>query len=128
MKKENSAQLIRRVAVRALFLTGLTLVPIGFFTKNPLYCIIFMIGSGISFFGYFLMIRVVDRVMGKKSGKCLFFTSGLGKMILITAVFILVSKYPEPAVLFYMLGLSMIILSVIIEGGSQVFRGLGNGS
>lgn len=128
MRKESSDKLIKRVFRRALFLTLITILTIFFFTKSILYCIMLSVGSGVSFLGYFLMIHVVDRIILKKRGKGLFILAGLGKMILITLIFIIVSEYSEPAVLFYLLGLSMIIFSIIGEGGSQIFRSFKDGT
>jgi len=128
MKKENSSIMINRVFKRALFITVMIILTILVFTKSPLYCIMFIIGSGISFLGYYLMIRVVDKVIGKKRGKGLFILTGLGKMILISVIFILISRYSEAAVLFYLLGLSVIIVSIIGEGGRQLFRSFKDGT
>jgi len=128
MKKEKSEILIRRIFVRGLILSLLIILTIFIFTKSLLYCIMFSVGSGISFLGYFLMIRVVDRVIGKRKGIGIFLLTGLGKLVLISAVFILISRYSEPAVLFYLLGLSVIIFSIVGEGGRQVFRSFKDGT
>jgi len=128
MKKENSSIMINRIFKRALFITVIIILTIFVFTKSPLYCIMFIIGSGISFLGYYLMIRVVDRVIGKKRGKGLFILTGLGKMTLISLIFILISRYSEAAVLFYLLGLTVIIFSIIGEGGRQLFRSFKDGT
>ena len=120
--------MISRVFRRAVFLTMIIILTIFAFTKSPLYCIMFLIGSGISFLGYYLMIRVVDRVISKKKGKGLFILAGLGKMTLISIIFIFISRYSEAAVLFYLLGLSVIIFSIIGEGGRQLFRSFKDGT
>lgn len=128
MRKESSDKLIKRVFRRAVFLTLIVILTIFIFTKSLLYCIMFSVGSGVSFLGYYLMILVVDRIILKKRGRGLFILAGLGKMILISLIFILVSGYSETAVLFYLLGLSMIIFSIIGEGGSQIFRSFKDGT
>ena len=128
MKKENSSILINRVFKRALFITVIIILTIFVFTKSPLYCIMFLVGSGISFLGYYLMIRVVDRVIGNKRGKGLFILTGLGKMTLISLIFIIISRHSEAAVLFYLLGLSVVIFSIIGEGGRQLFRSFKDGT
>ncbi len=128
MRKRNSDKLLNRVLKIAVIFTLVIILTIFIFTKSTLYCIIFFIGSCIGFLGYRLMIRVVDRVIAKRKGKGLLLLAGLGKMILISVVFIIVSKYSEPAVLFYMLGLSVIILSVAVEGGGYIFRSYKDGT
>ncbi len=128
MKKENSAIMISRVFRRALFITVIIILTIFLFTKRPLYCIMFLAGSGISFLGYYLMIRVVDRIISRKKGKGFFILAGLGKMALISVIFIIISRISEAAVLFYLLGLSVIIFSIIGEGGRQLFRSFKDGT
>ncbi|MEN8223065.1 MAG: ATP synthase subunit I [Acidobacteriota bacterium] len=128
MKKENSGLMINRIFKRALFITLIIILTIFIFTKSPLYCIMFLVGSGISFLGYYIMIRVVDRVISKKKGKGLFILAGLGKMTLISVIFIFISRYSEAAVLFYLLGLSVIIFSIIGEGGRQLLRSFKDGT
>ncbi len=128
MKKESSERMLKRVFQRALFITLVLIAAIFFFTKSALYCIIFFVGSSISFLGLYLMIRVVDRIIFKRSGKWIFLLSGLGKMILISVIFVIVAGYPEPAVIFYLFGLSVIILSITGEAVRQVFRSFRNGT
>ncbi len=128
MKKESSKELLRRVTRRGLILMFIAGVLIFFFTKSPVYCIIFFVGSGISFLGYFVLIHTVTGIIEKGKSKLIFFLSGLLKMLLISVVFVIVSKYSEPAVLFYLAGLSVIVLSVMLEGGSQVLRSFKDGT
>ncbi len=122
MIKEKSKLLLKRIQSRGMWITGVIMVPICFFTKSPIYCIIFLCGSGVSFLGFFVMVKTVSRILDKKKGKGLFFLSGVVKMSVIGALFILISKHSETAVLFYMLGLSVIVFSITIEGVSQLFR------
>jgi len=128
MRKENSEKLLRRVFKITIVLTFAIILTIFVFTKSVLYCIIFLTGSGVSSFGYYVMIQVVDRVIRKRKGNGLFILVGLGKMILISLIFVFVSKYSEPAVLFYLLGLSVIIFSIIVEGGSYIYRSFKDGT
>lgn len=128
MKKESSDVLIKRVLRRAVFFALMLILAIFIFTMSVLYCIMFLIGSCVSLFGYYLMIRVVDRVIQKKKGKGLLVLAGFGKMILISVIFVLVARYSEPAVLFYLFGLSVIIFSIIGEGGRQIYRSFKDGA
>jgi hypothetical protein len=68
------------------------------------------------------MISVISSILEKKKGKWLFFLSGAGKMGVIAAIFILISKYSETSVLFYMLGLSVFVFSITFEGIFQLYR------
>ncbi|MCK4889600.1 MAG: hypothetical protein KAR14_07465 [Candidatus Aminicenantes bacterium] len=128
MKKESSDKLIKRVFKRAVFFALMFVLTIFVFTKSVLYCIIFFVGSSVSLLGFYLMILVVDRVIQKRKGKGLFILAGFGKMILISVIFIIVSRYSEPAVLFYLFGLSVIIFSIIGEGGRQIYRSFKDGA
>jgi hypothetical protein len=68
------------------------------------------------------MIKIIDQILIKKKGRGLFFLAAFLKMIVITAIFYLVSGVSEAAVLFYILGLSIIIISIFGEGACQLFR------
>ncbi len=128
MKNESSEKLIKRVQKRAMFFSLMLILTIFVFTKSVLYCIMFFVGSCVSLLGYYLMILVVDRVIHKRKGKGFFVLAGFGKLIFISVIFILVSRYSEPAVLFYLLGLSVIIMSIIGEGGRQLYRSFKDGA
>ena len=128
MKKESSDKLIKRIIKRAVFFALMFILTIFIFTKSVLYCIIFFVGSCVSLLGFHLMIIVVDSVIQKRKGKGLFILAGFGKMILISVIFIIVSRYSEPAVLFYLFGLSVIIFSIIGEGGRQIYRSFKDGA
>lgn len=107
--------------------TGIsTLLPV-IFTMNLLYCIINFTASIMSITGFLMMIKLLDRVIQKGRGIPLFLTGGLIKLIVIATLFYLFSKISENAVLFYMLGLSVITLSILTEGGYQLFKGKDRG-
>lgn len=68
------------------------------------------------------MIKIIDRILIKRKGQVLFFLAAFLKMIVIAAIFYTVSRVSETAVLFYILGLSVIIISIFGEGAFQLFR------
>ncbi|MGE5341661.1 MAG: hypothetical protein ACM3SY_09290 [Candidatus Omnitrophota bacterium] len=75
------------------------------------------------------MVKIVDRLLQvekKRSQGPYFLVSGM-KLAVISAGFYLVSRISETAVLFYMLGISVIPLSIIGEGGYQLYRSFSNG-
>jgi len=59
------------------------------------------------------MIKIIDRILLKRKGQVLFFAASFLKMAVIAAIFYPVSRVSETAVLFYILGLSVIIISVL---------------
>ncbi|MCK4764427.1 MAG: hypothetical protein KAW12_19665 [Candidatus Aminicenantes bacterium] len=65
------------------------------------------------------MIKLIDRIFKKRKGQVLFFAAGFLKMAVIAATFYPVSRISETAVLFYILGFSVIVLSIMIEGVLQ---------
>ncbi|MEN8154806.1 MAG: ATP synthase subunit I [Acidobacteriota bacterium] len=128
MIKEKSKALLDRIKKKVLWITGILAILIYFFTKSPIYCIIFLCGSVVSFLGFIILAAAVSRILEKKKGKGLFFLSGAVKMGVIAALFILISKHSEKAVLFYMLGLSVFVLAITLEGVSQLYRSKKHGA
>lgn len=123
MKNEKSADILKRIIVLAIgcqvVLTGF----IYFFTKRLIYSIILFSAAIISIAGFLLMIKLIDRIFNRGKGQGLFFLAELLKMALIAAVFYPVSRISETAVLIYILGLSLIVIAIMIEGLFQLLRG-----
>jgi chromate transport protein ChrA len=71
---------------------------------------------------------MIDMILNReKKAMALFFAAGFLKFAVIGAVFYLVSRISETAVLFYILGLSLIILAIFIEAIYQLYRSAANG-
>lgn len=127
MAKENSQAIIQRILRISLILQIMATVLIYFFTKSVICCIINILASSIGISGFWVMIKVVDRYLKKKSGQVLFFSVGFVKIGIISLVFYFLSSISETAVIIFIIGLSTIILSILIEGIFQIFRTASNG-
>lgn len=121
-KKTNPANPVKRIIKFALIQQVLLFCFIYLFTNRVIYSIIYICGSLVSISGYLLMIKIIDRILIKRKGQVLFFLAAFLKMIVIAAIFYPVSRVSETAVLFYILGLSVIIISIFGEGAFQLFR------
>lgn len=79
------------------------------------------------------MIKMTDRVLktGNKRAQTAFFLMALLKLGVIAGSFYLVSRVSETAVIIFILGLSIIIVTIVIEGVYQLYihrrRGVANG-
>jgi hypothetical protein len=82
----------------------------------------FLCGAVVSLSGYLLMIKIIDRILTKRKGQGLFFLAAFLKIVVISVIFYGVSRISEKAVLFYILGLSIIIIAIFLEGFYQLFR------
>jgi len=97
-------------------------------TWNIFYSIIYLTGGILSVSGFVLLIKMIDRILqiDKKRGQGMYFAASALKFIVIAAVFYPVSRVSEAAVLFYIFGLSVIPLSIFVEGGYQLYRSFSN--
>lgn len=127
MAKESNRQVIRRILRISIFSQPVILVLVYAFTNRAIYCIITLLATLIGISSFMIMIKLVDRYIKKKRGRVLFFLFIFLKISLIVALFIPLSRISEAAVLFYMLGLSTIVLSTMAEGVYQICRNLSNG-
>lgn len=122
MEKKTSFQLIKRLIKRAIVTLGLLMILIYIFTKSMFYSIIFCCGAILSISGFILMIKMTDRVLNKGKGQ-LFFTMVLFcKLSVIALSVYLVSRFSGSALLFLILGLSIIVIAIGLEGIFQLFH------
>lgn len=128
MGKESSEKLIKKLVKRTIGISIFFALMIAFFTTDILYCIMFACGALISLAGFFTMIKVVDRLLEKKKGRVLFFLVSFAKLVLISVVSIVISRYSESYFLYFIFGLSLIVISLMIEGGFQLYRSIRHGS
>jgi hypothetical protein len=115
MKKETSADIVKRILKISFFLQAVTIILIYSFSKNIIYSIISLSGAIISVSGFLLMMRMIDRSLKKGIGQPLFFLAAFSKMVVIAGVFYLVSRKSETAVLLYLLGLLVIVVAIMTE-------------
>lgn len=126
MEKEKKADIIERIIKIAVIMQIIMIIFSFFFTMNFIYSIITFLASIIGISGFFIMIKLIDRCLFKGKGITLFFFISLLKMGLIAVVFYFISKISEKATLFFLLGLSVIVISIMIEGAYQFYRSFSN--
>lgn len=68
------------------------------------------------------MIKMIDRILKKGKGQGLFFLALSGQLVVITLAFYLVTRIAKGAVLYHILGLSIIVLAIFMEGIYQLSR------
>jgi hypothetical protein len=122
MEKNTSAQLIKRLIKLAIFTTGLLIIPIYFFTKSIFYSIIFCSGAIINISGFILMIKMIDRVLNKRKGQLFSAVALFVKLGVIALSAYLVSRVPGNAMWFLILGLSVMVIAIGMEGIYQLFH------
>jgi membrane-associated HD superfamily phosphohydrolase len=127
MEKGNNLSVIGRILRISIFSQSLIIIAVYAFTKSAIYCIITLLATLIGISSFLIMIKLVDRLIKRKTGRVLFFVFSFLKIALIVAVFYPLSRISESAILFYMLGLSTIVISTLIEGAYQIYRTLSNG-
>lgn len=126
MEKEKKADIIKRIIKIAVIMQIIMIIFSFFFTMNFIYSIITFLASIIGISSFFIMIKLIDRCLFKGKGITLFFFISLLKMGLIAVVFYFISKISEKATLFFLLGLSVIVISIMIEGAYQFYRSFSN--
>lgn len=72
------------------------------------------------------MIKMIDRILRQGKGRMGFYLVTALKMAVISAVFYLVSRSTEAAVLYHILGLSILVLAIAMEGVYQFYRSVAN--
>ena len=118
----NSSRMIKRLLKMAVYPLPVIMIVIFIFTKDLFYSIIFLLGAIISISGFLLMIKMTDRILKKGKGQGPFFLVLLLELAVIALVFYLVAGISEKAVLYHILGLSIIVLSIFSEGIYQLYR------
>ncbi len=123
---KDSSQMVKRLIDASIYI-GLSLaILIYLFTKEAFYSIIFLLGTVVSISGFYIMIKMIDRILGRGKVSPLYFLVALLKMMIIAAVFYLVSRVGESAVLFHILGLSVIVMAIFMEAAYQLYRSITN--
>ncbi|UCH95633.1 MAG: hypothetical protein JSV88_01985 [Candidatus Aminicenantes bacterium] len=122
IEKKTSSQIVKRLMVISFCAYIPLVILIYIFTKSIFYSIIFSLGAIISISGFLLMIKMTDMVLRKGKGQPLFFLAVFSKLAVITLLAYLVSRISKNALLYYMLGLSIIVVSIGIEGIYQFYH------
>jgi len=122
MGKEKKADIIKRI-IKVAFIAQIVIIIFSFlFTMNFICSIITFLGSIIGISSFFIMVKLIDKCLFKGKGIALFFFISFFKLGLIATVFYFVSKISEKATLFFLLGLSVIVISIMIESAYQFYR------
>lgn len=127
MARETSSQIIRRILKIALVSQIVIIGLVYAFTKSPIYCIITILATAVGILSFLAMIKLIDRYITKKKGVFLIFLSTFLKIGLITVIFYPLSKISDAAIFFFILGLSTMVISTLIEAIYQIFRKVSNG-
>jgi len=126
MEKEKNPDTIKRIIKIAVIVQIIIIIFSFLFTMNFIYSIIIFLASIIGISGFFIMIKLIDKCLFKDKGITLLFLISFLKMGLIAVVFYFISKISEEATLFFLLGLSVIVISIMIEGAYQFYRSFSN--
>ena len=78
--------------------------------------------------GFFSMIKFTDRLLKKGRGQLLFFSATAAKLLLIVGVFYLISKFRSDSIVYFIQGLSIIILAALLEGIRLFVRSIFHGT
>ena len=127
MARESSRRIIRRILKITLVSQFVILTAVYVFTNRPIYCIITFLAAAVGTLGFLIMIKLIERYLARKKGIMLIFLSSFLKLSLIALIFYPLSKISEAAIFFYIIGLSSIVISILIEGIYQIFRKTSNG-
>ena len=121
--------MLRRVLNNSFYISVLGSIVIYICMNDIFYSIINFFGGILSVSGFKLTIKMTDKILriDKPRGQGSFFLVAALKLAIISGGFYLVSLKSEIAVLFYILGLSMIPLAIFVEGGYQLYRSFSNG-
>ncbi|MFH2107704.1 MAG: hypothetical protein ABII93_03465 [Chrysiogenia bacterium] len=106
----------------------LAAVLIFFFTKNIIYSIISLTGAAIGITGFFILIRLTNRVLKKGKDKTMFFLTGLAKLFVITGTFFIIHRLANNGIVFFIQGLAMIYLGIVGAGIQRLCKNLFHGT
>jgi hypothetical protein len=128
MKKKNKRDILSKLTGKAIGAEIVSLIIIFIFTKNIIYCIISITGAAISIAGFVLLIQSTDRMLKKGKGKTMFFLLAQAKLLVIAGTFYALSRLTKIGVVFFIQGIAIIYLAIMIEGLIQLYGNLSNGT
>ena len=128
MIKKNKPDFITKLIGKAIAAEIVSLVIIYFFTKSFVYCIISLTGATISIAGFVLLIQSTDRMLKKGKGKTMFFLLAQAKLLIIAGAFYALSRLTKSGVVFFIQGIAIVYLAIMIEGLIQLSGNFGNGT
>jgi hypothetical protein len=128
MKKKSDGALRAKVVGKAIAAEVVSLAVIFIFTKSVIYCIISITGAAISITGFVLLIKSTDRLLKKGKGKVMFFLLAQVKLVIIAGVFYAFSRLEKTGIVFYIQGIAIVYLAIMIEALSQWNGRTGHGA
>jgi hypothetical protein len=75
-----------------------------------------------------LLIQSTDRMLKKGKGITMFFLLALAKLLVIAGTFYAFSRLTKIGVIFFIQGIAIIYLAILIESLIQSYGKLGNGT
>lgn len=128
MNKKSKPNILSRLVIKAIGAEIVSLLTIFFFTKNIIYCIISITGAALSIAGFVLLIQSTDKMLKKGKGKMMFFLLAQAKLLIIAGIFYTFSRLTRIGVLFFIQGIAIICLAILIEGLIHLYGNLCNGT
>jgi hypothetical protein len=128
MKIKSNPDIHAKVAGKALVAEAVALILIFIFTKSIIYCIISLTGAAISITGFVLLIKSTDRMLKKGKGKVMFFLLAQGKLLIIAGVFYALSRLTKSGIIFYVQGIAITYLAIVIDAVINLSGSLGHGT
>lgn len=130
INQKTSAEIVKRLLKLSVIAIVIILIIVFLVTKSLFYSIIFLLGSIISLSGFLVMIRMTDRVLRQGKGQLFFFLVMTLKLGVIAGVFYLVSRSAgdnaDGAAIWFLTGLSVIVIALAMEGVYLVYRSVSN--
>jgi hypothetical protein len=75
-----------------------------------------------------LLIKSTDRLLKKGKGKTMFFLLAQAKLLIIAGIFYALSRLTKIGVVFFIQGIAVIYLAIMMEGLIQLFGNSTNGT
>jgi hypothetical protein len=99
-----------------------------FFTKSAVYCIISLTGAAISIAAFALLVRSTDRILKKGKGRMMFFLLAQLKLLIIAVAFYALSRWTKSGAVFFVQGVVIVYLAILIEGLARFSGNTGHGT
>jgi len=119
--KNSSRRMVKRIITLNAIVLFLFIILIYIFTKSTFYSIICSLGAFISILSFISMVKMTDRVLIVGKGRLLFVVTYFVKLTVILTSLYIVARFSGKAVLFYILGLSTLVVAIAMEGVYQFF-------
>lgn len=127
MVKTESKKIISRIIINYYFISIAIVILTYLFFKNILYSGFVLGSSLISGFSFYILIRLIDKLISNKISKAKFFVFTILKIIVIGFIFVVFSKISEKFAILFILGFSSVIISIMVEGFYLFVRSIFNG-